>query len=85
MRKLTENEINKLQKLKGTRGGADRFFDMIEEIYMNDTETLADIHKCREMKDSLDWIESWPAYEKTKNMYYEYMDELLAKIGYHKK
>ena len=36
------------------------------------------------MKDSLDWIESWPAHEKTKNMYYEYMDELLEKIGYHK-
>lgn len=82
MRKLTETEIKKLQELKGTRGGADRFFDMIEEIYMNDAETMADIHKCREMKDSLDWIESWPAHEKTKNMYYEYMDDLLAKIGY---
>ena len=84
MRKLTEIEVKKLQELKGTRGGADRFFDMIEEIYLNDAETMEDIHKCREMKDSLDWIESWPANEKTKNMYYEYMDELLSKIGYHK-
>lgn len=84
MRKLTEIEVKKLQELKGTRGGADRFFDMIEKIYLNDPETMEDIHKCREMKDSLDWIESWPAHEKTKNMYYEYMDELLSKIGYHK-
>lgn len=84
MRKLTEAEIKKLQELKGTRGGADHFFDMIEEIYTGEADILADIHKCREMKDSLDWIESWPAHEKTKNMYYEYMDELLAKIGYHK-
>lgn len=84
MRKLTEIEVKKLQELKGTRGGADRFFDMIEEIYLNDAETMEDIHKCREMKDSLDWIESWPAHEKTKNMYYEYMNELLSKIGYHK-
>ena len=65
MYKLNETEINKLQELKGTRGGSDRFFDMIEEIYSNDAETMADIHKCREM-------------------YYEYMDELLEKIGYHK-
>ena len=84
MRKLTEAEIKKLQELKGTRGGADHFFDMIEEIYTGEADILADIHKCREMKDSLDWIESWPAHEKTKNMYYEYMDEILAKIGYHK-
>ena len=84
MRKLTEAEIKKLQELKGTRGGADHFFDMIEEIYTGEADIPADIHKCREMKDSLDWIESWPAHEKTKNMYYEYMDELLAKIGYHK-
>lgn len=84
MYQLNETEINKLQELKGTRGGSDRFFDMIEEIYSNVAETMADIHKCREMKDSLDWIESWPAHEKTKNMYYEYMDEILSKIGYHK-
>ena len=44
---LNETEINKLQELKGTRGGSDRFFDMIEEIYSNDAETMADIHKCR--------------------------------------
>ena len=29
MYKLNETEINKLQELKGTRGGSDRFFDML--------------------------------------------------------
>ena len=32
MRKLTDSEVKKLRNLKGTRGGADRFFDEIEEI-----------------------------------------------------
>lgn len=82
MRKLTETEIKRLQDLKGTRGGADRFFDIIEEIYAGDAEILKDIHECREMKDSLDWIETWPAHEKTKHMYYTFMDDLLEKIGY---
>lgn len=82
MRKLTMDEVNTLRGFKNVRGGADKFFDMIEEIYKDDPETMEEIKKCREMKDSIDWIETWPAREKTKNMYYSYMDDLLAKIGY---
>lgn len=84
MRSLTDTEVKELQGYKGIRGGSDKFFDRLEEIYTDDTETMEEIHKCREMKDSLDWIETWPAHEKTKHMYYEWMDELLKKIGYKK-
>lgn len=84
MRKLTDSEVKKLRNLKGTRGGADRFFDEIEEIYKNDSSLLAEILKCRAMKDSMDWIETYPAHEKTREMFYTNMDVLLKKIGYTK-
>ena len=41
MRKLTDSEVKKLRNLKGTRGGADRFFDEIEEIYNQYKDTCA--------------------------------------------
>lgn len=82
--KLTEEQVRELQACKGIKGGSDKFFDIIENIYKDDADTIAAIKKCREMYDSLDWIETWPAQEKTRHMYYQYMDDLLAEIGYHK-
>ena len=52
-------------------------------LYRNDMETLNEIHRCREIKESLDWIESYPAYEKTRSTFYWNMKDVLEKIGYH--
>lgn len=84
VKKLTEAQVKELQACKHIRGGNEKFYDIIEEIYKDDAETMAEIKKCRDIFDSLDWVVSYPAHEKTKNMYYQYMDDLLAKIGYHK-
>ena len=83
-KKLTEAQVKELQACKGVEGGSSKFFNIIEEIYKDDAEIMEDIKKCRSMLESLDWIETWPAEEKTRHMYYQYMDELLEKIGYHK-
>ena len=32
----------------------------------------------------MDWIETYPAHEKTREMFYTNMDVLLKKIGYTK-
>ena len=69
--KLTTDQVKELRALKGLKEGDNRFFDMIEDIY-----------KCREIHDSVDDIETWPAHEKTKSLFYSYMDDLLKKIGY---
>lgn len=80
--KLTRDQVKELRALKGLKNGDNRFFDMIEEIYKDNEEVMADIHKCREIHDSVDDIETWPAHEKTKHLFYQYMDDLLKKIGY---
>lgn len=84
MRKLTEAEVKELQGFKGKKCGREAFLDRLEEIYSEDESTLKEIEQCRDIYESLFWIESYPAHEKTVHMYYQYMDELLNKIGYHK-
>lgn len=85
MRKLTEAEVKELQDCKGIEGGAFKFFDILDRIYADDEEALKEIKKNREMCEGVDSLKEYPgAYTKTQNMYYEYMDELIEKIGYHK-
>lgn len=80
--KLTTDQVKELRALKGLKEGDNRFFDMIEDIYKDNEEIMHDIKKCREIHDSVDDIETWPAHEKTKSLFYSYMDDLLKKIGY---
>ncbi len=80
--KLTHDQVKELRALKGLKNGDNRFFDMIESIYKDNEEVMKDIAKCREIHDSVDDIETWPAHEKTKSLFYQYMDDLLNKIGY---
>lgn len=84
MRKLTEKEVKELQGFKGISGGKEKFFEYLEAIYKDDAETMAEIAQCKTIFKDLDWIDSFPAYEKSEEMYFKYMDELLQKIGYHK-
>lgn len=83
MRKLSKSEVDELRSFKGVKGGRELFFDKIEQIYSDDKDILIDIHKCRSMHDSLEFIESYPAFMKSQEMFYNYMDDLLKKIGYH--
>lgn len=84
MRKLTEEEVKGLQACKGVEGGKEKFFDIIEEIYKDEPAVMAEIKDCRAKMESLDYIDSFPAWAKTQEMYFSYMDDLIAEIGYHK-
>lgn len=83
MKKLTKADIQTLHSFKDKSNGSTKFFDHLEYLYRNDMETLNEIHRCREIKESLDWIESYPAYEKTRSTFYWNMKDILEKIGYH--
>lgn len=78
MRKLTENEVERLRGLK-----AEKFMEKLENIYKDDEEVLMEIQKCKSMKESLQWIETYPAYAKSYEMFTEYLKGLLDKIGYY--
>lgn len=89
MKKLSTNEINELKSYKGLRGGKEIFLEKLESLYtdskdIEDKEILKEIKQCRSIFDSLYFIESYPAYMKSQEMYYTYMDKLLKKIGYKK-
>lgn len=84
MRKLTAEENNKLRSCKGLKGGKETFFDILTEIYKDDTELMEEITKCRTIFNDLSFLESYPAMMKSEEMYYNYMDNLLHKIGYQK-
>lgn len=57
MRKLTENEVERLRGLE-----TEKFMEKLENIYKDDEEILMEIQKCKSMKESLQWIETYPAY-----------------------
>lgn len=78
MRKLTENEVERLRGLK-----TEKFIEKLENIYKNDEEVLIEIQKCKSMKESLQWIETYSAYAKSYEMFTEYLKGLLDKIGYY--
>ncbi len=83
-KQLTEEQVKLLQDFKGQEDGANKFFAKIEEWYAGDQAVLDAIHKCKSMRDSLDFLVSWPSHEKSQTMFYQYMDDLLKLIGYHK-
>lgn len=78
MRKLIEMEVERLRGLE-----TEKFMEELENIYKDDEETLAEIQKCKSMKESLQWIETYPAYAKSYEMFTEYLKGLLDKIGYY--
>lgn len=80
---LSERQIEELQSFKGVPNGRMKYFDRLSEIYEGDEEILKDINDCKEILESLPWIESYPAAQKSLKMYYEYVDALNKKIGYH--
>ena len=84
MRRLTEKEITLLQSFKGQPDGANKFFAELEVIFQGDTDTLAEIRRCKDMRDSLDLLDTYPAHGKSQHMFYQFMDDLLSKIGYRK-
>lgn len=78
MRKLTENEVERLRGLE-----TEKFMEKLENIYKDDEEILMEIQKCKSMKESLQWIETYPAYAKSCEMFVNYLRGLLDKIGYY--
>lgn len=78
MRKLTENEVERLHGLK-----TEKFMEKLENIYKDDEEILMEIQKYKSMKESLQWIETYPAYAKSYEMFVDYLRGLLDKIGYY--
>ena len=78
MRKLTKDEVERLRGLE-----SEKFMKELENIYKDDEEALTEIQKCKSMKESLQWIETYPAYAKSYEMFTEYLKGLLDKIGYY--
>ena len=83
MEKLTNSQIQTLKAFKNTKDGPYKFFDELERIYTNDKETIEKIQKLKEMRKLIETeIDSWPAYSKSIQMYYDYMDKFRKEIGY---
>lgn len=83
MRKLKKEEIEVLKNFKGMKDGPYKFFDELEKIYKDDSETMKKIKELRDMRSVIESeIDSWPAYSKSIQMYYDYMDEFLKEIEY---
>ena len=78
MRKLTGMEVERLRGLE-----AEKFMEELENIYKDDEEALTEIQKCKSMKESLQWIETYPAYAKSYEMFVDYLRGLLDKIEYY--
>ena len=78
MRKLTKDEVERLRGLE-----SEKFMKELENIYKDDEGALTEIQKCKSMKESLQWIETYPAYAKSYEMFTEYLRGLLDKIGYY--
>ena len=81
---LSERQVKELQEFKGQKNGRMKYFDRLSEIYEGDDEILHDIQECKEILESLPWVESFAAGQKCLKMYFEYVDALNNKIGYHK-
>ena len=83
MKKLNKEEILTLQNFKNKENGPYKFFDELEKIYSGDLETIKKIKELKDMRKVVELeIDSWPAYSKSIQMYYNYMDEFLKEIGY---
>ena len=62
--------------------GRHRYFEYLRDIYKDDPDTLADIDTMEEMQKGVDSVEAPAAHDKTKQMFYEFMDDFNQSIGY---
>ena len=87
MRKLTHNEVIELRACKVMEDGRMEFFRRAERMYADETDTVKRLEELREMYLSIQEIpfmnsSAYGAYMKSMEMYYNYMDEMLADMGY---
>ena len=87
MRKLTHNEVVELRSCKEMENGRIEFFNRAERMYADDAETLKRLEELKDMYLSVQEIPfmnggAYGAYMKSMEMYYSYMDEMLADMGY---
>lgn len=83
--KLTPAQVKDLRAFKYEKDGKMKFFEYIENVYADNLDVMKSIEYCKEMCMSVDDVDPvmYPAaHSKTENMYYDWMDELLNKIGY---
>ena len=59
-----------------------QYFEYLRDIYKDDAEVLADINKMESMQKGVDSVEAPAAHDKTKQMFYEFMDDFNQSIGY---
>ena len=87
MRKLTHNEVIELRACKEMDNGRMEFFDRAERMYQDDPAAMKRLKELRDMYLSVQDIpfengSAYGAYMKSMEMYFNYMDELLADMGY---
>ena len=83
MRKqLNRQQVFVLRSFKGEENGRHRYFEYLRDIYKDDPDTLADIDTMEEMQKGVDSVEAPAAHDKTKQMFYEFMDDYNQSIGY---
>jgi hypothetical protein len=77
MRKLIENEVEMLKGLK-----VRKFLDALKNIYKDDEDVLVEIQKCKSIDESLEYIDTYPAYSKSHEMFMDCFKKLLEDIGF---
>ncbi|MBQ7174628.1 MAG: hypothetical protein IJR62_04115 [Lachnospiraceae bacterium] len=87
MRKLTKNEVIELRACKDMDHAREEFFARAARMYADDPEAVARIekmetmmHDIREMANEQEG--SVRSLEMSRNMYFDYVDQLLEDMGY---
>ena len=81
-KQLTRDEVLTLRGFKGQTNAQEKFFNYLRDIYESDEDVLEEIDRMEEMQKSVDDIQFPAAQEKTRHMFYQYMDEFNASIGF---
>ena len=87
MRKLTHNEVVELRACKEMENGRLEFFNRAERMYADEPDTIKRLEELKGMYLSVQEIpfmngSAYGAYMKSMEMYYNYMDQMLADMGY---
>ena len=87
MRKLTHNEVVELRACKEMENGRLEFFNRAERMYADEPNTIKRLEELKGMYLSVQEIpfmngSAYGAYMKSMEMYYNYMDQMLADMGY---
>ena len=87
MRKLTHNEVVELRACKEMENGRLEFFNRAERMYADEPDTIKRLEELKDMYLSVQEIpfmngSAYGAYMKSMEMYYNYMDQMLADMGY---